>query len=155
MGRGPDRKPRKRRTDNPVPPPNRPGRNQYHGLPKSAAKAIRAANRRVPDDATEEDRQVAQEAFDRIVDVMRGKVQTVRAVTRTVDAETGEVLDEGGSITVQSPNLVLQAAKIVREDICQPHSQRIEHSGDAELIDAIRDARIRSRTGEQDAEDDA
>lgn len=145
MGSGPDRKPRKKRTDNPVPPPNYKGRNRGSCLPRGAVGAIRAAKRRVPEDATDEERAIAQEAFDRVVDVMRGEVRTIKAVRRTIDAETGETIDEGETITVQSPQLVLTAAKMVREDICTPHALKVDVSADAETVELIREARLRAR----------
>lgn len=68
-------------------------------------KAIKAAGLRVPDKAPQEHRELADEALERICDVMRGKVS---------------YLDAGG---------VLKSAVHLRSEICGPVAQKVEASG--------------------------
>jgi hypothetical protein len=149
--RGPDTKPRKRRTDNPVPPPNYKGRNAHTGLPKGAVAAIRSAKRRVPEGTDDESAQIAQEAFDTMVKVMRGEVPIRRLQSDVVDG-AGQVVSSTSTV-IQSPTLSLTAARLVRDDVCGPPTQRIELKDTTDMAERIRDARLRtSTTPEEDTE---
>lgn len=76
-----------------------------NALPLGAIKAIKAAGLRVPKEATPEARELADEALQRIVDVMREDVDGFKA---------------GG---------VLKAATHIRSEICGPLVQKVEASG--------------------------
>jgi len=143
MGSKPDTKPRKRRTDNPVPPPNYKGRNAHTGLPKGAVAATRAMKRRVPEGTDEESESLAQEAFDAYVRVMRGEVPIKRLQQVVVD-EAGQVVSDTSTV-IQSPTLTLTAARLVRDDVCGPPTIKVEVQDTTEMADRIRDARERSR----------
>lgn len=87
----------------------RPGAGRPAGaknaLPQGSVKAIKAANLRVPKDASPAEREAANHALERIVDVMDERVSSFQAFA------------------------VLQAARIVREDICGKVAEKHEHSG--------------------------
>ncbi len=72
-------------------------------LPRGVVAAIKAARLRVPEDASPEIAQLAGRALERIVDVME---------------------DECG----QGALAVLSAARVIREEICGPAKQKVEHS---------------------------
>jgi hypothetical protein len=112
-------------------PSGRPngGKREGAGRPKNAksvlvygeAKAIKAAGLRVPDSATEAERALADRAQQRIIDVMEEEV--------------------GGF----SATPVLKAAVHLREEICGPMKQKVEHSfGD--MTDEQLEARYRALT---------
>ena len=106
--RGPDKKPRaKRKTGPPKPPP--PGRGRVAGstipLPPGAVSAINGLRYRVPPGTPEPLGQLADDAFDAVVGVMKGQ-------------------------HCHGAMAVLGAAKTVREEICgaiaQRHDIRVE-----------------------------
>lgn len=86
----------------------RPGSGRPKGsknaLPLGAVKAIKAAGLRVPESATQDERELADESLDAMTKVMRGEVYFKDAPHR------------------------LKAAAQLREEICGPVKQRIEHS---------------------------
>lgn len=88
----------------------RPGAGRPAGskntLPLGAVSAIRALRHRVPADAPKELADVAGEAFDAVVEVMRGEFR---------------------DSTVASTRL--RAAAMVREEVCGPMAQKLEHTG--------------------------
>lgn len=100
--RGPDTKPRRKRTDGTVPPP---GKGRVVGstlpLPLGSVASIKGLRYRVPDGTPEPLGAVADEAFQAVVDVMRGK-------------------HYHGSMAI------LGAAKTVREEVCGAITQRHE-----------------------------
>jgi len=100
--RGPDKQPRaKRRTGPPTPPP--PGTGRIAGtivpLPPGAVSAINGLRYRVPPGTPEPLGQLADDAFDAVVGVMRGA-------------------HPWGAMAV------LGAAKVVREEICGAVAQQ-------------------------------
>lgn len=68
-------------------------------------KAIRAANLRLPEGADEESHELAGRALQRIADVMECRVSHLHAGN------------------------VLKAATRLREEVCGPVAQKLEHSG--------------------------
>lgn len=98
--------------DQPVTKPKRGGKRAGAGrppgkaaLPYGASSAIKGLRHRVPNGTPEPLAEVADEAFDAIVKVMRGEVHYTEAQTR------------------------LRAAKDVREEICGPVAQKHEVAG--------------------------
>lgn len=90
-------------------------------LPLGAVKAVKAAGLRVPGAATAAERALADRAQQRIIDVMEG--------------------------TVRRNSLpVLSAARVLREEICGPVKQRVEHSF-ADKSDEQLEKRYREITG--------
>lgn len=93
----------------------RPGAGRPTGatspLRLGEVQAVKALGLRVPEGAPQAHRAIADEAFETIVSVMRGEVfdPQVAAIRRN-------------------------AAKDVREEICGPVKQRIEHSGSIETM---------------------
>lgn len=83
--------------------------------------AVKAAGLRVPEAATKEQRALADRCQERIIDVMEGKVFHKLATP------------------------VLGAAKALREEICGPLKQRVEHSFDG-LTDEQLEAKYRALT---------
>lgn len=79
-------------------------------LPRGAVTAVRASNWRIPDDAPEEARQLAQQALERIADVMHGRVPIERQAA------------------------VLKAATDLRAEVCGPPAQRLEVKGKMGLM---------------------
>lgn len=90
----------------------RPGAGRPKGskndLRLGEIRAVKAMRFRVPADVSEPVGKVADRAFQRLVDVMEARVYHKHA------------------------NTTLQAATRLREEICGPVKQKIEHSGDAE-----------------------
>lgn len=86
----------------------RPGAGRKPGskgvLPYGHVQAVKALNWRVPESAPEPAKEVAQRSWDRIVDVLEERVG------------------------FQEAGHVLKAATIIREEICGPLKQRVEHS---------------------------
>lgn len=86
----------------------RPGAGRPKGatnaLPAGAVAAIKAARLRVPADATPEAAQLAGRALERIIDVMEDRCGM-------------------GSFAV------LGAARALREEVCGPLKQKVEHTG--------------------------
>lgn len=76
-----------------------------NALPLNAVQAIRALRYRVPAGTPEPLAEVAGEAFERVVAVMRGEVLPDVAAT------------------------VLKAATVVRHEVCGPLAQKLEHTG--------------------------
>lgn len=107
----PDEKPkRKHRATGKKPPGGaRPGAGRPPGtlnaLRLGEVKALKVANLRVPESATDDEAQLAGIALSRMVDVMLGN-EDFR----------------------QAPS-VLKAATAIREEICKPVAQKIEHTG--------------------------
>lgn len=89
-----------------------------NALPKGAVKAIKAAGLRVPYGASAAQRDLADRAQQRIIDVMEGKVG-------------------------RHSQPVLNAARVLREEICGPVKQKIEHS-----FDGMTDEQIAERYAE-------
>lgn len=120
--RGPDAKPRKRRedgaTNHPTPPPN-PREGVTDPLPKGAVSAIKGLRYRVPKDTPEILGDLADEAFDSVVSVMRDKGNPMTSFSR------------------------LNAARLVREEICGPIKQVVQHEGLEALGVRLHDARQR------------
>lgn len=89
------------------------GRREGAGRPLGSAntlelgevRAVKACKLRLPADATPEVEAVAERAFERLVDVMEGRVSYL----------------EAGSI--------LKAATRLREEACGPLLQKVEHTG--------------------------
>ena len=79
-------------------------------LPLGDVKALKSLRRRIPDEVSEEDAETAEDAFKVMVDVMTGKIHE----------------KNGG-------RLRLSAATAVREDVCIPKKQQVEHSVDSSL----------------------
>jgi hypothetical protein len=77
----------------------------FNALPHGAVEALQSLRHRVPETLPEGLKGVADEAFQRVVDVMRG-----------------DVLPE-------SSHSILAAAKHVREELCGPIAKKLEHSG--------------------------
>lgn len=75
-----------------------------NALPAGTVKAIKAARLRVPDDASPEAGELAGRALERIIDVMEDRVGF------------------GGFA-------VLSAARAIREEVCGPVKQKVEHTG--------------------------
>ncbi len=76
-------------------------------LPLGDVKALKSLRRRIPDEVSEEDAEIAEDAFQVMVKVMTGKIHE----------------KNGG-------RLRLSAATAVREDVCIPKKQVVEHSGE-------------------------
>jgi hypothetical protein len=98
----------------------RPGAGRPAGsknvLPTGAVKAIKALRLRVPDNAPEEAKELADRALSRVADVMNGKVHS----------------------SIATP--VLKAATHIREEICGPLTKKIEVEGKlglSGLLDAV------------------
>ncbi len=87
----------------------RPGAGRPAGsrnaLGYGEAKAVHACKLRLPKDATPEAEYLAQRALQRIVDVMEGQVSFLEA------------------------GAVLKASTRVREEVCGPLAQKLEHAG--------------------------
>lgn len=77
-----------------------------NALPLGAVKAIKALGLRVPADAPDAHRELADEALQRIVDVMREDVDGFKA------------------------GAVLKAATHLRDEICGPLAQKLKVAGD-------------------------
>jgi hypothetical protein len=120
--RGPDKKPRKKRTDGQVPPIKKKGSTEP--LPKGSIRAIRAVKLRVPDGASEEHSDLAEEAFQGIVGVMRGDTKYIEHIP---------VHDR------------LRAMTIVREEVCGPIAQKVEVTGTVDLTTKILEGRKRAK----------
>ena len=105
--RGADTKPRKKRTDSPCPPVNNSGnrKGEKCPLPKGAVAAIRSLRYRVPDTTPAPLAEIADEALDTVVKVMRGKVPYHEMTPR------------------------LKAAQIIRDEACGPIPKTVEHQG--------------------------
>lgn len=120
MARGPDKQPRKKRTDghNPLLGHRGPGRapGQKDPLPRGTVRALKTAHWRVPKDVPSDLGDVADHAFERIVDVLNEKVYH------------------------KSAGHVLNAARMVREEVCGPIAQKIAVSGVDGLGDALDEA---------------
>lgn len=86
------------------PPGGRP-RGSTNALPLGAVSAVKTAKLRVPEGTPEEHADLAEEAKDRIVDVMRERVHW------------------------QNASQVLKAATRVRDEICGPIAHKQEISG--------------------------
>jgi hypothetical protein len=82
-------------------------------------KAVKAAGLRVPVSATEEQRELADECLGKMADVMRGKVHYLHATSS------------------------LKAATVIREEICGPQKQKVEHSF-PDMTDEQLEARYRA-----------
>lgn len=82
----------------------RPG-GAKSALPAGTVSAIKALRHRVPDELSEDAKLVADRAFARIVAVMDEQCSPLGAFS------------------------VLAAAKAVREELCGPVKQKVEHSG--------------------------
>lgn len=80
-------------------------------------KAIKAAGLRVPEDATKEQRELADECLGTMTEVMRGKIGFKQAPHR------------------------LKASTAIREEICGAVKQKLEHSG----LDTLTDEQIQMR----------
>ena len=89
--RGADTKPRKKRTDSPCPPVNNSGnrKGEKCPLPKGAVAAIRSLRYRVPDTTPAPLAEIADEALDTVVKVMRGKVPYHEMTPRLKAAQIG------------------------------------------------------------------
>lgn len=74
-------------------------------LERGAVKALKAVRLRVPDNTSPEAAAIADEALERVLDVMRGKVYW------------------------QDAGSVLKAATHVRLEVCGNPTQKLEHSG--------------------------
>ena len=87
----------------------RPGAGRPPGstnsLPLGAVQAVKAAGLRVPEAATPEQRELADEALGTVVEVMRGQVHYMDAPAR------------------------LKAATVIRQEICGPVPTKLEHTG--------------------------
>lgn len=87
----------------------RPGAGRPRGtsnpLPLGAVGAIKALGLRVPENTPQRYADDANEAYDTVVSVMRGEI----------DPEMAKVK--------------LSAARVVREEVCGPVKQQVEHSG--------------------------
>lgn len=81
------------------------GTGSPHVLGHGERAAVKAAGLRVPKDAPESYRELADEALGTLVDVMRGGVHFTEAGPR------------------------LKAATRIREEVCGPLAQKVEHSG--------------------------
>ena len=105
--RGPDKKPRKKRVDKPDTPklPAGPGRpkGSTNALSMGEVAAIRSLRWRVPDQVPQPLKDVADEAFDTVVEVMRaaGRHDKIR----------------------------LSAARTVREEVCGPIPRTLDYQG--------------------------
>lgn len=110
------------RTGRKPPGGKRPGAGRPPGskntLPLGAVAAVKAAGLRVPGSASEAQRELANRALQRIADV----------------------LEEGVHFTAAGH--VLKAATILREEICGPVKQKVEHSF-ADMTDEQLEARKR------------
>lgn len=87
----------------------RPGAGRKLGskgvLPRGAIKAIKSLRLRVPDDAPEEAKELADRALQRVADVMNCKVG------------------------YRQSNSVLKAAVHIREEVCGPVTRKVEVEG--------------------------
>lgn len=121
--RGPDKRPRKPRATPPAPGPGRP-RGAKNALPAGAVSAIKSLRLRVPDDAHPEAAKVADEAFETVVSIMRGKEKNV-----------GQALAR------------LSAARVVRDEVCGPIAKKVDVSGSltVNLGDRLQAARKREQ----------
>jgi hypothetical protein len=115
--RGPDKTKRKRRTDTVKPGPGRPPGSD-NALPLGAVGAIKSLRHRLPEGLPEEVVEVADRAMGTVIAVMDGKIY-------------------------HDTMARLGAAKYVREEICGPIAQKIEHTGLEGLAERIREARMR------------
>lgn len=110
--RGPDRQKRKPRVDAAAVAAKLAERNrlqtrkgQIQPLTKGSVSAIKGLRWRVPECAPEVLADAADEAFETVVEVMRGNVRKGQSMPR------------------------LAAARVVREEVCGPLAQRHEHTG--------------------------
>ena len=110
--RGPDKSPRKKRTDGKT-PPSQKGKKRNNPLPRGTIKAIRATKLRVPEGASDEHSDLAEEAFQGIVGVMRGDTTYIEHIP---------VHDR------------LRAMTIVREEVCGPIPKEHKVKGSMNLI---------------------
>jgi hypothetical protein len=93
-------------------------------------KAVKAAGLRVPEGATQEQRELADEALGLLTDILRGKVK--------------RSFREGDKEHLAVPmDLRMRTATHLREEICGPVKQRVEHSFDA-FTDEQLEARYRA-----------
>ncbi|RKH09007.1 hypothetical protein D7X74_30460 [Corallococcus sp. CA047B] len=102
--------PRKHRATGRKPPGGaRPGAGRPKGtrnaLPYGAVQAVEAVSLRVPASAEPAAKALADRAFQRVVDVLEERVG------------------------FQQAGHVLKAATIIREEVCGPLAQKLEHSG--------------------------
>ena len=97
--RGPDRKPRKRRTDKHAGPGRPQGSKGV--LPKGAVGAVLSLRHRVPGSLPEAIAEIADEAFQTVVDVMRGRIH-------------------------HETTARLNAARYVRDECCGPIAQKLD-----------------------------
>lgn len=104
----------------------RGGKREGSGRPEGSAntleygevRAVKAAGLRVPESATPEQRELADESLGILVDIMRGKVR--RAVRE----------EEEGEYLAVPMDLRMRTATHIREEVCGPLKQRVEHSFD-------------------------
>lgn len=118
-----DKRPRKRRPDRQRPSNAGKGRKKgsRNSLPQGAVGAIKGLHYRVPEGTAEPLAAVADEAFDRIVQVMREKVSPFASYA------------------------VLNAAKRVRDEVCGPLTQKVELGDEtAELVRGLMEGRARA-----------
>lgn len=94
----------------------------FNALPLGAVQAIQAMGYRVPEGAQEHLRQVADRAWERIQDVMEGRVD------------------------FKAMQPVLKAACVLREEVCGSLTQKHEHSFSG-MTDAQLQARFDAITG--------
>lgn len=108
----------------------RPGAGRKPGsrntLPLGAVAAVRSAGLRVPDSATEAQRQLADRALVRVADVLEEGVSSFQA------------------------GHVLKAATILREEVCGPAKQKVEHSF-SDMTDEQLEAKYQAAKAKVDA----
>ena len=109
--RGPDKSKRKGRTDKVNPGPGRPVGTR-NALPKGAVAAIKSLRHRVPAGLPEPIAEIADRAFQTVVDVMDGKV--------------------GHEVTAR-----LNAARYLRDETCGPIAQKVEIEVGKSLADRL------------------
>lgn len=85
-----------------------------NALPQGAVAALRALKHRVPEGTPEELADLAGEALETVADVMRGRFR------------------RGGTER-------LNAARAVREEVCGPVKQKLEHTGSIEITKIVRE----------------
>lgn len=116
-----------RATGNKPPGGKRAGAGRPLGVKNTLAlgevAAVKAAGLRVPESATPEHRALANRALERIAAVMEEKVSYLQATP------------------------VLKASTTIREEICGPVKQRVEHSFDG-LTDEQLEAKYRALVGD-------
>lgn len=121
--RGPDKKPRQRRTDNQLggrAGPGRPPGSGKGGLPADEVHALKSLRYRVPVDAPDLLADVAGEATHVILEVMRGAVEAY-------------------------PHARLRAAARIRDEVCGPIVKKVEVTGQVDLAMEILKGRERAQ----------